>query len=731
MPEMQWRATVRLSICGLACAGLMLVPAAAAAQEPRSDVERISELSIEDLMNVEVMTASRGQEKLTRAASVMSVVTAREIERAGFRTIYDVLARVAGFFPSAQATWKVIGTRGLVADGNDHILLLIDGHPQNSIVAHGFQQQDQIPALEKVERIEIIRGPGSVLWGASAAHAIINVVTKDQLEGGKALQVATGYGTGDGLWTVNMMKDVRMGDAKGIISASYWKAGGYDTPDGPNVKFPWGSTTNLWPRLDAQYPGFELYLKLKDGAGQQILARVVQTSVPYPWDSWSYDPAGGVRPGSELRMRRAYLDYLTTHAYGDRLKVEYTLYGDMLLQNRFPLALDPGAPAVAGDTRWIEDQSREELAFGGEATANYRFSPSNALRFGVKYVHTIAGPNRGFRFDTETNLPTVPQAGEEQVPVVDIPSGKDNNVAAYAEDRFSFNHHKTDVFAGLRADHNDWRENRTVMLPRAGIIHSLSPRLTAKYIFNTGYLRPNAAYSKSGGKFYRAPSKTIETVNVVDRSEQVRAHDAQITFADEGNYLIGTAFYMAVDNFISWETKLDLGYRNMGAAYSYGGELEGRYFLGPDVALSGNYSLARGYLRSIPTGTDVNGVTQPLDGALTNANREWLNYPMHMWNVGADLVLHGHQSINANVRGWNSMKIVEPFNAANPGGYGALPGEWYFDASYLARDVLANLDLRLSVMNLLDNAQPIGMVVNNGVFHPRGRNAGVQLSKRF
>src|SRR5438128_1976508 len=121
-------------------------------------------------------------------------------------------------------------------------------------------------------------------------------------------------------------------------------------PVGPNVKFPWGAATNVWPNLDAQNPGFELYLKLKDGDRQQILARVAQTSVPYPWDSWSYDPSGGVRPGSELRMRKAYLDYQTTKPYTDRLKVEYTLYGDMLLQNRFPM--DGDQPKALLDTRW-------------------------------------------------------------------------------------------------------------------------------------------------------------------------------------------------------------------------------------------------------------------------------------------------------------------------------------------------------------------------------------------
>ena len=708
---------------------LVFVLSSAAAQAQPAARPSVIDLPLEELLKVRVTTASRVEEQLTRSTATMTVVTARDIERAGFRTVYDVLARVPGFLVSSQATWKLVGTRGLLADGNDHILLLIDGHAQNSILAHGFQQQDQMPTLEKVERIEIIRGPGSVLWGASAAHAIINIVTRDSVPRGSDVQVSTGYANGDALWNLNLLKNVQLGDdAKGIMSASVWQADGYDTPNGPNVKFPWGASTNLWPRLDAQHTGFELYLKLKQGDRQQILARIAQTSVPYPWDDWSYDPAGGVRPGADLRMRKAYLNYQTTAVARERLEVKYTLFGDMLLQNRF---MSQDTLGIAGDTRWVEDQSREELAFGGEVTATRSFTDSHQLLFGGKYVHTIAGPNRGFRFDTATNLPTVPGPGEQQVPVIDIPSGNDNSTGVYVEDRYAFNDGQTSVFGGVRADYNDWRENRLVVLPRGGIIHSLSERVIAKYVFNTGYMRPNAAYAKSGGKFYRAPSKTIEDVNVVDRSEQVQSHDLQLSVARGRNHLMGTVFYMSVEDFISWETKLDLGYRNMGGAYSHGAEIEGRYFVHDAVALTGNYSLARGYLRELPTGVDLNGVVQVLDGALTTPDRRWLNYPAHTWNIGADVTIRSGQALTANVRGWNAMQIIQPFTASNPGGYGRLAGEASVDANYLVTEVLSGTDLRVSAMNLFDNTGSIGMAINNGVYHPRGRSLGVQLTKRF
>src|SRR6266540_3860689 len=101
-----YRQTIRALRCALLCSAAVISPATSHAQQ--------------SLTRIEVVTPSRAEETLTRSTSIMSVITARDIERAGFRTVYDVLARVPGFFPTSQATWKLVGSRGLVADGNDH-----------------------------------------------------------------------------------------------------------------------------------------------------------------------------------------------------------------------------------------------------------------------------------------------------------------------------------------------------------------------------------------------------------------------------------------------------------------------------------------------------------------------------------------------------------------------------------------------------------------------------------
>jgi hypothetical protein len=102
-----------------------------------------------------------------------------------------------------------------------------------------------------------------------------------------------------------------------------------------------------------------------------------------------------------------------------------------------------------------------------------------------------------------------------------------------------------------------------------------------------------------------------------------------------------------------------------------------------------------------------------------------------MWNLGADVIVHDGHSLNVNARGWHSMKIVAPFTAVNPWAYEDLGGSVYLDASYQLKNVLSRVDLRVTATNLFDNTDPVGMVINNGVFHPRGRNIAFQLSTRF
>ena len=292
-----------------------------------------------------------------------------------------------------------------------------------------------MPALEKVERIEIIRGPASVMWGTSAAHAIINIVTKDELQGQKAVHVSAGYGNGDGLWTLNLLKDIRMGDARGVISASYWRADGYDTPDGPNVKFPWGASTQ--PLALARRAESRLRA-LPEAQGRRPPAdsgaRRSDRACPIPGTRGRTTRPAACGPARNCACAGPIWTTRRRRPYSDRFKIQYTLYGDMLLQNRFPLqrdlrrcraghAVDRGPePRGAGGRRRGHGH-----AISSAPRTRCASAPSTCTRSPGRTAASASTP--------ATNLPTVPAAGEEQVPVIDIPSGNDNNVAVYAEDR--------------------------------------------------------------------------------------------------------------------------------------------------------------------------------------------------------------------------------------------------------------------------------------------------------
>jgi iron complex outermembrane receptor protein len=153
--------------------------AAAAAQAP------LSELSLEELMKLDagqVYGASERLQPSTQAPSSVTFITAEEIARYGYRTLADVLRSVRGMYVSNDRNFSLLGTRGFGKPGdyNSRILLLINGHRVNDNVFGQAEIGAEFgldPAM--FERVEIIRGPASSIYGDSAFFAVVNVITRD------------------------------------------------------------------------------------------------------------------------------------------------------------------------------------------------------------------------------------------------------------------------------------------------------------------------------------------------------------------------------------------------------------------------------------------------------------------------------------------------------------------------------------------------------------------------
>jgi outer membrane receptor for ferrienterochelin and colicins len=155
---------------------LVAAPAVACGQS-----KDIMDLSPEALKNVQVYSASMYMQSDREAPSSVTVITADQIRHFGYRTLADALRSVRGFEVTYDRNYAYVGVRGFSSPGgyNDQVLLLINGHRLNDNVYNSAQVGTEFPLdIDLIERIEIVRGPSSSLYGASAFLAVINVITK-------------------------------------------------------------------------------------------------------------------------------------------------------------------------------------------------------------------------------------------------------------------------------------------------------------------------------------------------------------------------------------------------------------------------------------------------------------------------------------------------------------------------------------------------------------------------
>jgi iron complex outermembrane receptor protein len=140
----------------------------------------LTNLSLEDLMNVQVTSVSKKKESIAIAPAAVTVINQDEISRSGFSTIPDLLRLAPGVDVGRinSYTWAV-GVRGLNDQFNNNLLVLQDGRSLYSPLNAGTYWDTVDYVLADLDRIEVIRGPGGTLWGANAVNGVINIISKD------------------------------------------------------------------------------------------------------------------------------------------------------------------------------------------------------------------------------------------------------------------------------------------------------------------------------------------------------------------------------------------------------------------------------------------------------------------------------------------------------------------------------------------------------------------------
>jgi outer membrane receptor for ferrienterochelin and colicins len=166
---------------GLGATILMLLaqPGAARADHPMS--ARLESMSLEELMEIRVYAASRQEQRTTEAPASVTIVTAEQIRRYGWRTLFDVLRSVRGFHVSYDRSYASVGVRGILRQGdyNTRVLMLVDGHRVNDMIYGQNGLTHEFPVdVDLVDRMEIVRGPTSALFGSNAFFAVVNVITR-------------------------------------------------------------------------------------------------------------------------------------------------------------------------------------------------------------------------------------------------------------------------------------------------------------------------------------------------------------------------------------------------------------------------------------------------------------------------------------------------------------------------------------------------------------------------
>jgi iron complex outermembrane receptor protein len=278
----------------------------------------LSEMSLEELMNVEVTSVSRQSEKMTEAAAAVFVITPDDISRSGATNIPELLRMVPGIqVAHINANTWAITSRGFDSRFSNKLLVLIDGRSVYTPLFSGVYWDVQDVMLEDVERIEVIRGPGSTLWGANAVNGVINIITKGAQDTQGGLVTAGGGNQEKGFASARYGAKIGESTYLRVYSKYFERNRGFD-PSGTKAADDWRMQRAGF-RMDVTPYGADSFTLQGDIYGGSAGQTLLLADVNPPYSRTVYGDAD-VSGGNILGR--------WTHNYADMSRMSFQLYYD-------------------------------------------------------------------------------------------------------------------------------------------------------------------------------------------------------------------------------------------------------------------------------------------------------------------------------------------------------------------------------------------------------------------
>ena len=489
--------TIALALCvaALSCVVLSAPVLAVDADPPADFPPELMDMSLEDILDMEITTASKRAQKISDAPAAVTVITREQIRKYGYRTLPQALASVPGFYLTNDRGYTYIGVRGMSipTDYNIRVLVLLNGLAMNDKYYGTFVPEMLPDLMDAVERVEIVKGPSSTLYGSNALFAIVNVVTRSGADTQGAL-VSGEVGSGpQGRGVVTYGKALDNGldlfmsghyeDGKGENNISLGSAGQASDADHHQLESAYASTTY------GEFRGQIWYAKREKEIPTGQFETIVGDDRNTTTDEWTL---------AELRWERE----LTTDA-----KIMMRGYFHDYPYEGVYVYDDPGFAYNVEHTwdRW----------FGHEAQLNWRLYQRHELTMGAIYEHhwtKLSG-----HYDDDGGATSFEYPGT---------SDDFDYWALYVQDEIRVLPSLT-FTAGVRYDdYPDFDVDR--FSPRAALVWAADPKTTLKFLYGQAFRAPSefertyAVGADLGPSSESLDPETISTFEIV--AEHVFPH---------------------------------------------------------------------------------------------------------------------------------------------------------------------------------------------------------------